>query len=213
MAGQIAKSAIDYLQRDKRQYLDETPRPVWADGPDGRPTKIDADTRFDQLFAEWQADACEHPETGIIRWVNGGNQACYNWFCRDCGQKLSTNIPHALAEAHGVKSCDLDTLASRERTYLARRQDRLDTFKRQAAERAQPENRGEYDDYLRSPRWLAMRSRIFQRAGHRCEGCLDAPAVHVHHLTYAHRGDEFAFELLALCAACHHRLHDQEAAE
>lgn len=201
-------TAAGYLQRDKRHYFDETPKPAWADGPDGRPTKIDGDERFDQLFAEWQADACEHPAVGVVFWVNGGNQPCFNWFCRDCGLKLSPNIPRPLAENEGVKDCALDTLASRERNYLAQRKQRLDQMKAAAAERAQPANRETHSDYLRSDAWRELRAKVLRRAAGICEGCLDAPAEQVHHLTYAHYGHELAYELRALCGRCHERVHE-----
>lgn len=39
-----------------------------------------------------------------------------------------------------------------------------------------------------------------------CEGCGKARATQVHHKTYRNLGDEFLFELVALCDACHKRL-------
>ena len=65
----------------------------------------------------------------------------------------------------------------------------------------------EYDEYLHSPEWWELRERVITRAGGRCEGCGKWQAQHVHHLTYAHRGCEFLFELVALCRDCHDRVH------
>jgi hypothetical protein len=44
-----------------------------------------------------------------------------------------------------------------------------------------------------------------------CQGCLTNQAEEVHHLSYAHVRNEFAFELVALCHACHRRYHATEA--
>lgn len=207
---QLERVAADYLQHDKLSPVDETPKPAWGTGPDGRSVNIEADIRFGQIFTEWQADACRHEKTGIVRWINAGNQVCYNWFCAHCGLKLSSNIPHSAADAHGVVKATLDDLASRTKSYVAQRQLRLDAMIYAAAERVQPATRQDYSDYLRSPAWRALRDKVLDRARGVCEGCLDARAEHVHHKSYDHKGSEFAFELLALCAGCHHRLHDRE---
>lgn len=208
----VSKTALSYLQPDKRSYVDETPKPKWALAPDGRHTDISGDERFDSLWQDWASDACQHERRGIVRWVNSGNQTCYNWFCSHCGTKLSPNIPHELAQRHGAFDVALDALASRTNAYVRERESRLDELKAAAAERAQPGNREEYSDYLRSPKWQALRSKILARARGTCEGCLEAPAEDVHHLSYDHKGGEFAFELVALCRGCHERWH-QEAAE
>lgn len=213
MSDQAEKTALDYLQVGKLHSVDETQKPKWAIGLDGRHTDISRDERFDGLFAEWQADACKHERTGIIRWVNGGSQTCYNWFCAHCGGKLSSNIPHVIAQQSRVEKTSKDELASRTNVYVGQRQEHLAKIVGAAGERTQAGNREEYDDYLRSERWQALRAKIVARAGGKCEGCLSAYAEHVHHLSYAHRGNEFAFELLAVCQTCHERLHDREAAE
>lgn len=203
------QTAADYRESTKRHPVDEVELPRWAEGPDGRYVDISDDDRFADLFALWQDDACEHPKTGIVRWTNAGSQTCFNWFCAHCGAKLSPNIPHALAKEHGVVNAALDDLASRSRVYVATREQRLTDIRNAAAQRVQPGAREEYDDYLRSDRWRTLRGKILKRAAGVCEGCLDAPAEHVHHMTYDHKGAEFAFELRALCAGCHKRIHGE----
>lgn len=66
-----------------------------------------------------------------------------------------------------------------------------------------------YADYLRSAEWAARRDKVMERASHRCEGCRERLATDVHHLTYEHVTQEFLFELVALCAECHDRIHGQ----
>ncbi|MEK9724008.1 MAG: HNH endonuclease [Rhodospirillaceae bacterium] len=83
---------------------------------------------------------------------------------------------------------------------------------RQAAYEAEKQARDadwrqRYRDHLDSPTWWDKRKQVLKRAGHKCEGCGDALASEVHHLTYEHMGDEFLFELIAVCRACHERLH------
>jgi len=206
------KEATAYLTPGKRHDYDDTPKPKWGTAPDGRYTDISGDERFDQLFKDWQSDACDHERKGIVRWVNGGGQTIYNWFCGHCGTKLSPNVKAIVAEGRGAFEVTMDALASRHQSYMAERKARLEALTTAAAERAQPGNREEYGDYLRSPRWRDLRAKVLARAGGLCEGCLTTPAVQVHHLTYEHIGNEFAFELRALCDQCHHRLHEADRA-
>jgi 5-methylcytosine-specific restriction endonuclease McrA len=194
--------------------VDEQPCPEWGTGPDGRAVKIGGDDRLVGLFADWLADACAHPDRAIVRWVNAGGATVYKRYCRECGTTLSEAIKHEDAQREGV-NLDLtkDILASRSNAYRSERQSQLDKIKRDAAERVQPAAREEYDDYLRSPRWKSKCALIMKRAGGLCEGCLSRRADQVHHTTYEHLGNEFAFQLIAICDPCHTRLHDSKKAK
>lgn len=203
------KTALDYLSTAQPHPIDETPKPLWAKGPDGRMVNISGDERFDGLFTDWLADACQHERPAIVKSANAGNQWMYRWYCRDCGCKLSSNIKAAAAQQQKVFDVDLDALASRSNVYRDQREKRLLKMAEEAAERAQEGNRLAYDDYLRSDAWRRLRARVLQRAKGTCEGCLERAAEHVHHLTYEHIGNEFAFELRALCEPCHHRIHEK----
>jgi 5-methylcytosine-specific restriction endonuclease McrA len=67
-----------------------------------------------------------------------------------------------------------------------------------------------YDEYLRSPRWRSLRAKVLRRAGGVCESCLERRATQVHHKTYERVFTEAAFDLVAICDACHARLHPRE---
>ena len=64
----------------------------------------------------------------------------------------------------------------------------------------------DYHDYLQTPEWAVLRERVRQR-DKICQGCLAAPIENVHHRTYDHVKQEFAFELIGLCRKCHARWH------
>lgn len=49
--------------------------------------------------------------------------------------------------------------------------------------------------------------RVLERANHVCEGCGVNAATEVHHKTYKNVGNEFLFELVAICRPCHQRYH------
>ena len=64
----------------------------------------------------------------------------------------------------------------------------------------------EHDVYLASTEWKMRRKRVLDRCHYVCEGCGTQSACEVHHLTYNHWKNEFLFELVGLCRACHQRL-------
>lgn len=90
----------------------------------------------------------------------------------------------------------------RQRQEYERR--RLEQERQRAAENEQW--REWYRDYLASPAWKTLRAKVLARANGLCEGCMNAPATEVHHMTYAHVGNEFLWELRAICRACHERV-------
>lgn len=62
--------------------------------------------------------------------------------------------------------------------------------------------------HVTSDKWrLDICPQVMRRCDGWCEGCGTRRATQVHHKTYEHLGDEFLFELLALCERCHERLH------
>lgn len=179
--------------------------PEWATGPDGRATSVSGDVRLPGLFAEWQGDACAHPARLIVKRTDALGRAFYNEFCDGCGAKLSSAIAHHKIGV--VSDISSEELEQRSENYARRRGQLYDRMATDAAERAQPGNRETYDDYLRSDAWKRRAAKVISRANGVCEGCLTKAAAEVHHQTYAHLGNEFAFELLALCEACHRRYH------
>lgn len=64
-----------------------------------------------------------------------------------------------------------------------------------------------YKDYLRSPEWHRKRVAVILRCKGICERCGLWPVVFIHHLSYAHLGDEPLTDLLGVCVKCHKELH------
>lgn len=193
----------------KLNWVDTQPLPKCGTGPDKRLVMIDADVRLPALYAEWLADACRHPSVVIVLSPDSAGRDQYYQFCEHCGLKISSAIKHE--KATNVSDYDAAFMQARNEGYCDERQDALNRIANAAAERMQPENRKSYDDYLRSETWKRRAAKILERANGTCEGCLSKPATEVHHLTYAHVRNEFAFELVALCHGCHHRLHAAQA--
>jgi len=70
-----------------------------------------------------------------------------------------------------------------------------------------------YDEYLKSGHWNEVRKHVLSSRSRRCCVCgeigHDENRLQVHHLTYAHRGDEMNHleDLVILCQTCHGRQH------
>ena len=198
-----------------QHYMDRRAMPMSGLAPNGRWIDITKDERLPGLWRDYLDDGCLHPETVIVRRINAAGGQFFSRYCPHCGVKWSAMIKRADAEREGI-AADLTEhdIDQRAEVYLAARQEDFDKIVNAAAERvfdARPENTPAYQEYLRSPRWRRRAAKIMKRAGGKCEGCLTRDAQEVHHTTYDHIYEEFAFELLALCSQCHRRYHGKAA--
>lgn len=67
-----------------------------------------------------------------------------------------------------------------------------------------------YADYLASPIWRVVRTRVFRRANGLCEACREAKPENVHHWSYDVEtllGMRMA-NLEAVCKPCHDQFHE-----
>jgi 5-methylcytosine-specific restriction endonuclease McrA len=126
--------------------------------------------------------------------------------CSDCGELLPNALPHSMA-TRSTPEVDMDAIrrwaSYRDGNWQKRRAERY-----QIEQQRQTEWRVKYEDYLRSEQWQSKRRLVFQRCAGICEGCRQAKATQVHHLTYEHLGDELLWELAAVCRECHERVHE-----
>ncbi len=96
--------------------------------------------------------------------------------------------------------------------------DRLNLTARQLKEKAntplpftEPPYRS-YREYLKHPRFLAVRKQVFDRAGGVCERCGQRPPTEPHHLRYPPWGTFDAPEnMIAVCHGCHCEIHGKAA--
>jgi 5-methylcytosine-specific restriction endonuclease McrA len=66
----------------------------------------------------------------------------------------------------------------------------------------------EHSEYLQTLQWKNIRQKVLKRDNFLCQGCLEAQATEVHHITYANWKNELMFELMSVCYNCHHnRIH------
>lgn len=67
-----------------------------------------------------------------------------------------------------------------------------------------------YEDFLRTPYWYNVSQRVKWAAGFKCSNCGSKNDLHVHHLTYDHKGIEAKYpeDLICLCGKCHREAHE-----
>jgi 5-methylcytosine-specific restriction endonuclease McrA len=123
-------------------------------------------------------------------------------YCDDCGRLFGSALKHTTATPE-TPEISFDEVTRYHREW----QERL---ARNNADRKAREQRrrAEYIAYLQTDAWVQRRELVIERAGGMCEGCRQAAAEQVHHLTYNHITNEFLWELVAICRDCHERFHD-----
>jgi 5-methylcytosine-specific restriction endonuclease McrA len=157
-------------------------------------------------MAVWR-DKCPHARTEVRRRISDSGRVSYWPQCLRCGRFPNGQVAKAtLADPDAVPDAD-DTIATAYQAEQNRKIAAIDQKHVRLQKRERAERRRWYDGYLNSPAWRAKRRAVMERAGGICEGCLSRPAVHVHHLTYDHVGDELLWELVAVCDHCHARCH------
>jgi 5-methylcytosine-specific restriction endonuclease McrA len=130
---------------------------------------------------------------------NGSIQIVYQ--CLTCGRSACNPIAKSAVRGWDELPMWDESLADRydNQRDVERLEKQSDWFK-------------DYQAYLQTKKWRQKHDAVMERAGGLCEGCRAARAVQVHHLTYAHVKNEFLWELVAVCKACHDRFHEPREA-
>lgn len=161
--------------------------------------------------------ACDHTgqEQHRRRTIAGGTLCVYRQ-CAQCGANLNAvkKSSFHVEEIEAMPPYDEALQDERYREMTKKLEDLREGLlaRQRAAQQARDSSWWNwYNQYLTSPEWRQKRAAVMSRADGICEGCGIGRASQVHHLTYKHVGNEFLFELAAVCDACHQRLHDDQA--
>jgi 5-methylcytosine-specific restriction endonuclease McrA len=65
----------------------------------------------------------------------------------------------------------------------------------------------DYQNYLHSDAWQALRAQAIERANGQCALCSKRSRLEVHHRVYVEFGQERLEHLVVLCWECHRRHH------
>lgn len=157
------------------------------------------------IAATWKP--CPHAQVEVRRFTNrnGSTAACAQ--CLVCGGRAGNPLGGV---DHGTLPPADDGLEEAYRAGIKRLRDEAAIRAIDAESEHSEAWWAKYDAYLQTPVWRRRRELVLKRCDHVCEGCGEAEATEVHHMTYEHVFEEFLFELKGLCHACHERWHEGE---
>jgi 5-methylcytosine-specific restriction endonuclease McrA len=162
--------------------------------------------------------ACDHAgkREPRRRVVKGGTVCVYDQ-CAHCGEGLGA-VKKSLFTAAQVDAMPAFDEGLRDERWREKRE-KIDAWRESLLARQEAAKTARdsawwvwYNQYLTTPEWKQRRAAVMRRADGICEGCGTGRASQVHHLTYKHVGNEFLFELVAVCDGCHRRLHNDQQA-
>lgn len=149
---------------------------------------------------------CEHPDKEIRRKKDKNGNPRFYYQCLCCGCTAGKQLKKAeVLNPESVKDFEVD----RENQAWADYNQRFEKRRKLEVKMVEDIWNRNRDLYMNSPEWKKLRALVFERANYICEGCREAKATDCHHTTYDNIGQEFLFELLALCKECHDRYHAQ----
>lgn len=162
-----------------------------------------------QAWREYDAQFdCAHTDALLRKRVIRGGAVQFVYQCQRCGEAKSQPVSKKVAfDANGGAEPVAFDDGLRD-AWVALREAAAENIR---ARFSKSEFHFDYEKYLASPEWESKRRMVLKRAQGVCEGCGSAVPSEVHHLSYEHVGSEFLFELVALCGACHDRIHADDS--
>jgi len=153
---------------------------------------------------------CSHEkyEPYPIRLTIVGGRKMIKMYCPDCkhtfGEILKNkpeykDIPEGSNEKHHEY---WKNIRDQERIKTAELTEGKERLKQILSQMEFSEKYKQYQKYLLSNKWKNLREVIMKRDHYKCQICFKN-AEEIHHLTYVHLGNEYLFELVALCKKCH----------
>ena len=156
---------------------------------------------------------CVKPDIIFVNQPNVNGVPSKKPFCKTCGYtskavKVSNineyqTLPLITKEMQEKIRNERNDVAKRFRAWV-------DNKKRTEKSPLELDAWGDYEAYLKTPEWKEKRLKVFKRDKNICQGCLEKPAEHVHHLTYARIYNELLYDLISLCKDCHSLAHPEK---
>lgn len=162
-------------------------------------------------YRSWLEAACYHSSERVLRRkkINSVTPQIVR-ICQECAMQFGGPVSHKeaplLESIPWLGSFTHAMYEQQRREEWAQSQVKLYSN----VDNIQLYNFSSYQDYLASEDWHKIRGKVMKRANQICEGCAEAKATAVHHLSYTHIGDEFLWELAAICGPCHDRAHPEK---
>ncbi len=171
----------------------------------GENLELRSTPEFQNEIQEFDKQLCLHEVTKRVRYSVSGGGTQIKDQCQVCGEPASQAISQKLITGQ-LPDANIDL----RKNYLEKRRIERNAIYRKhenLQRQTRTDRQKEYDKYLAGPVWKEKRERVLIRAKRVCEGCGIAAAEEVHHLNYKRIFNEMLFDLVAVCADCHRKLH------
>jgi len=148
-------------------------------------------------------EPCSHEQTEVRykTFSNGTRHLCTQ--CMTCGK-----MPGGTVRWLSQKGIDIHSFEEFDETISERWRAAQNQVRQLKLQKEKLERHLEYERYIReSAEWQAIRVKVMKRDGYLCQACLETGATEVHHKNYLHLFDEILFDLIAVCRACHQKIH------
>ncbi len=132
---------------------------------------------------------------------NSDNYRVFNQ-CQHCGKRVGTAM-----KKKDFNKDDLPKAWMNSENAVKDAQNDLHIICKRINERKSLVNQtsfwNDYDEYLQSERWKAIKKIVFERDNYICQSCLYEKATEVHHTIGKFRKNEPLFSLISICSRCH----------
>jgi hypothetical protein len=141
--------------------------------------------------------SCEH-EFIICKFEIADKQIILRNVCKKCNYSDNKSISKKGINLEMIKLRKLEDY----KNHISKLEKPLFDFIKELQDKKNKGFRANYENYINSDEWKLKRKQALERDSYICQICGN-DANEVHHLTYAHFKEEWLFELVSLCKACH----------
>jgi hypothetical protein len=156
---------------------------------------------------------CDHRSRHVVVVVAVNLTRMYCWQCKDCGQRIGDWVKKASLDPAVLRSAPELDRDLKYRLYAEQDKEIKQVLVQYAS--LWKLRQSLYRVYVTegSPEWHCRRRAALARDNYTCTICGTRRATQVHHITYAHLGNEPLEDLQSVCEECHSDLHNEIDAE
>ena len=132
---------------------------------------------------------------------NSDDYIIYNQ-CQNCGKKIGQQISKKKFDKNSIPQFD-NSLLERTNEVSAELRELSKKLSERKIQNRRENYWDDYDEYLKSEKWMKIRDIVLERDNYKCQSCLDAQAEQVHHTDGRFRKNEPIFTLVSVCTRCH----------
>lgn len=228
---------LETLEQIRARFANKDKQPTSTQSPEikrpcpkcGQPLTLEITKFFESEICEHCLDhakvnhinaCCDLPNPHPVKLITSAGTIQVRNQCKNCGDVSPNSLGgYSKEKREALPPVDQDKRDERQTKWG----DMVKEFwNKVSIKRAEQQSQGKeqwmkaYSAYLNSPEWKAKRLLVLKRDNYLCQCCLDAYATQVHHKSYQFvdlKGNEPAFDLVAICVPCHEKIEVMKRAQ